>query len=119
MKLFPVLVSIISLSIGISCTKDVGQNPDLLPRPLEGCDTVTFTKHILPISTNSCVTCHSPGAQSPDLSNYALIKAQADAGRIKARVIDQMPSVMPQGGPLPNAELDLIKCWLNAGAPNN
>ncbi len=103
----------------ISCTKDVGPNPDLIKKVDSSCDTITFTKHISSIFTNKCVVCHQPGATSPDLSTYSLIKTQVDGGRIKARVFDQIPSVMPQGGALPQNELDLIKCWLDAGAPNN
>lgn len=103
-----------------SCTKDIGPNPDLIPKAPGACDTVTFAKHIMPVFTNSCVSCHSPaGGTNPDLSDYTLIKTQVDGGRIKARVFDQLPSPMPQSGPLAQTELDIIKCWLDAGAPNN
>ncbi|MES2565450.1 MAG: hypothetical protein V4565_01205 [Bacteroidota bacterium] len=119
MKLFSLLTVSSFLIFFFSCTKDVGPNPDLIPKPAEGCDTITFTKHIMPIFTNSCVTCHSPGAQSPELSDYTQIKAQVDGGRIKARVIDQVPSPMPLGNPLPQNEINMLKCWLESGAPNN
>jgi predicted CXXCH cytochrome family protein len=109
-----------SLIVFSSCTKDVGPNPDLILKTASACDSVTFAKHIMPIFTNSCVNCHSPsGGTNPDLTTYDLIKTQVDAGLIKARVIDQLPTPMPQGGPLPQTELDLVKCWLEAGAPNN
>lgn len=119
MKIIPTIVSVLLLFIGISCTKDIGPNPDLIVKTTSACDTITFTKHIAPIFSAKCTVCHQAGGQSPDLSNYSLIKTQVDGGRIKARVIDQNPSVMPQGGSLPQNELDLIKCWLDAGAPNN
>lgn len=118
MKLFLILVSIFCISF-VSCTKDIGPNPDLVVKTTNACDTVTFTKHIAPIFTSKCTGCHQAGGTSPDLTNYTLIKTQVDGGRIKARVIDQTPTVMPQGGALPQNELDLIKCWLDAGAPNN
>lgn len=119
MKLFLLSAIAISSMVFTACTKDIGPNPDLIPKTPGACDSITFTKHIMPIFTNSCVTCHFAGAQSPELSDYSMIKAQVDGGRIKARVIDQLPSSMPQGGPLPQEELNLIKCWLDAGAPNN
>lgn len=117
MKLFLFLVSIFSIGF-VSCTKDIGPNPDLVVKTTSACDTVTFTKHILPIFNSECVTCHSAGGQNPELSNYTLIKTQVDGGRIKARVIDG-PSFMPASGRLPDNQINLIKCWLDAGAPNN
>lgn len=115
--------SILSLTVGVititSCTKDVGPNPDLVPKETNPCDSITFTTQIKPIIDNQCVNCHSAGGQSPDLSTYSLLKAQVDGGRIKARVIDQNPSPMPPAGNLSSEELNSIKCWLDAGAPNN
>lgn len=120
MKLINIFTFITCTIFISSCTKDVGLNPDLIIKEIGACDTVTFTKHIKPIIDNNCTSCHSPlGGQSPDLTTYDLLKSQVDAGRIKARVIDQNPSVMPQGGALPANEINLIKCWLDAGAPNN
>ena len=119
MKLFYTSVISISLVVTSSCTKDIGPNPDLQPKPLGACDTITFAKHIAPIFTNQCATCHFTGGQYPELVDYTTIKTQVDGGRIQARVIDQLPSPMPQGGSLTQTELDLIKCWLNSGAPNN
>lgn len=122
MKLFVILTSMSSLIIGVSCTKDVGPNPDLLPKPLAGCDTVKYSAHIAPLFTNYCVSCHSPsGGQSPDLTDYTSLKSQVDGGRIKARLIDQLPSPMPPpGNPAPtDSEIEMIKCWMENGAPNN
>ncbi|MCD6019547.1 MAG: cytochrome c [Bacteroidetes bacterium] len=122
MKLFPILTSLLSLMIVASCTKDVGPNPDLLPKPLGGCDTVKYSTHIAPLFTNYCAPCHSPsGGQSPDLTDYATLKSQVDGGRIKARLIDQLPSPMPPPGSISptDSEVDLIRCWMENGAPNN
>lgn len=117
MKLFITISSIICVGL-VSCTKDIGPNPDLVLKT--GCDTVTFTKHILPIFNSECNSCHSPsGLQNPYLTDYSLIKAQVDAGRIKARMIDGSPSFMPTAGRLPDNQINLIQCWLDAGAPNN
>lgn len=117
MKLFLTVSSIICVGF-MSCTKDIGPNPDLVVKT--GCDTVTFTKHILPIFNSECTSCHSTsGGQSPDLSDYNLIKTQVDGGRIKARMIDGSPSFMPTAGRLPDNQINLIQCWLDAGAPNN
>lgn len=119
MKILSILVIAVNLIALVSCTKDIGANPDFIPKPSGACDSVTFTKHIAPIFTNQCAICHFTGGQSPELIDYTTIKTQADGGRIKARVLDQLPSPMPQGGSLTQPELALVKCWLDAGAPNN
>ena len=105
----------------MSCTKDIGPNPDLIPKQSNICDSVTFTKTIKPIFDSKCISCHFAGGSGPgDFTTYAGIKLKVDAGLIKGRLIDVTGAIMPQGGPaLPSNQLDLIKCWLDAGAPNN
>lgn len=91
--------------------------------PFSACNTqnVTWSADIQPIIQLRCATpsCHVVGGQTPDLSTYAGVKAQADAGRIKARVIDRTPSSMPPSGALPACDQQLIDAWLAAGAPQN
>ena len=91
--------------------------------PFSFCDTqgVSWAQDIQPLIQLRCATpgCHVPGAQSPDLTTYAAVKAQADAGRIQARVIDRVPSSMPPTGPLPSCDQLKIKRWLEEGSPDN
>jgi hypothetical protein len=87
------------------------------------CDTqaVTWSGTIQPLMQTRCALpgCHVPGAQSPDLSNYTSVKAQADAGRIRARAIDGTPSIMPPSGRMPSCDQAKLDAWLQLGAPNN
>lgn len=118
MKLYSALTILTSLIIGTSCTKDIGPNPDLLPKPIGACDTIKFSVHIQPIITNSCVSCHFPGGSgNGDFTSFTDIKAKADNGSLMNRVITLHN--MPQSGPLSNEEITLVQCWLNNGAPNN
>ncbi len=91
--------------------------------PFAFCDTtnVTWSADIQPLAQTKCAIsgCHAPGGQPPDLSTYDGFKAQADGGRIMARVIDKTPSVMPSTGPLPACDQLKIKQWLEDGAPQN
>lgn len=91
--------------------------------PFAFCDTqnVSWSQDIRPIIQARCAIpgCHVTGAQAPDLTTYAAVKQQADAGRIKARVVDRTPSVMPPGGALPGCDLQQVTAWLAAGAPEN
>lgn len=120
MKLLYFTTIAISLSVLASCTKDIGPNPDLQPQPVGACDTVTFTKHIKPIIIANCAKsgCHEVGSLSGDFSTYPGLKGKVDNGTFNNRAL--VVRDMPQGGPpLSQEKIDLIKCWLAAGAPNN
>lgn len=98
------------------CVKDVGKLP---AAAATGCDTVTYTKHIKPIIDASCISCHGnplSGGATVFLTNYAQVKAAGDNGTFKSTVFDAKPDLMPYGGsPLPQAQKDLISCWLSNG----
>jgi hypothetical protein len=120
MKFFYFLFFIIGTLL-LACTKDIGPNPELVVKDTNMCDSVTFTNDIKPIFDGKCVSCHVTGTGSGapwDFTTYAGIKPRVDDGTIRSRVL--ILHDMPQGGPvLPQSELDLITCWLDAGAPNN
>jgi hypothetical protein len=99
----------------LGCVKDEGKLP-VQVITVSACDTVTYNKHIKPIIDANCLICHGttlpPGA--PLLTNYAEVQVNGD--KIKNTVFDSKPELMPQGGPpLPQAQKDLIMCWLNNG----
>lgn len=64
----------------------------------------------------NCVSCHN-ASQSEGGMNWTVdCNIVANSARIKARAVDQNPSVMPPTGPLPASEKDKITAWINAGA---
>lgn len=93
-----------------------------------GCSTTTSvtlltgTKlegNIMPIISANCATsssCHASGASGsrPDFSSKANIIGNAN--RIKART---GAGTMPPSGTLPQAQIDLIACWVDDGAADN
>lgn len=84
------------------------------------CSTVSakFTSDVMPIINLSCATpsCHnSAGAGGVILQNYDQVKAKID--RINQRVL--ISKTMPPSGALTPAEINILQCWINAGAPNN
>lgn len=105
-----------------SCDNKIGLPPVTVPAPVTpgACDTVTYTKQIQTLLNNNCVSCHNSSfsSGSVDLSTYTLAKAKALDGRIKVRAIDNsdVKGPMPQGGLMPQADLDLLQCWINNGA---
>lgn len=124
MKYSRVFTSLVVILFIYSCTKDVGQNITLAPtkQPVSAnsCDTVKFSAHILPIINSNCLSCHSgSGPGNGNFTSYSGIKQKVDNGSFKARVVDLLPSPMPQGGALPTQQIAIIKCWLDNGAPNN
>ena len=125
MKFFTILTLVIGLVTFASCTKDIGPNPDLVVVEANACDTVTFTKHIKPIIVANCAIsgCHVSGFFMGDFATdtYAGINAKIPSGKFRGRVVDlTITPTMPYGmPPLAPAQIDLIKCWLEAGAPNN
>jgi hypothetical protein len=64
---------------------------------------------------NNCGPCHlngnSSGSKNFDTDN----SITASWNRIKARVVDNLPSVMPQSGPLTAPDKQKIIDWVNAG----
>lgn len=88
---------------------------------LYGSDTtaVSYSAAIRPMIEVNCATsgCHVANAQSPDLSSYPALVANKD--RVKARAVDGSPSFMPVAGPMSQANRDMLKRWIEAGALNN
>jgi hypothetical protein len=117
----PILLALIALVL--IATNGCYYDKEELLYPSNFCDTsiVTWSGTIQPLITTRCATpsCHVSGAQLPDLSTYAGVRAQADNGRIRARAIIGSPSIMPASGKLPACEIQKLDIWLQAGAPNN
>jgi hypothetical protein len=124
-------ISVLAFIAG--CDKKIGKLPEQSttpppPPPVGFCDTVTYNKHIKKIINTSCAipTCHVPGGNgNGDFTSYAGVSSKVSSGIFKQRVMDPPPgdpNLMPplsNGGKLPQAQLDLIQCWIDKGAPND
>lgn len=77
--------------------------------------TVSWQADVLPIIQQSCAIsgCHN-GISRTDLRRYEL--AKANASDIKAFTQDRS---MPFEGTITQQQIDLIGCWVDAGAPQN
>jgi len=100
----------------LSCTSDKGEVPV--------CDNVnsSYSQRVAPIIAAKCAItgCHTGGAlYAGDLDTYEQVKAKVDNGSFKLRVIDL--KVMPPASstPLTADEYKILKCWCEAGAPDN
>ena len=89
--------------------------------PPADCATVpaSFNAQILPLVLSRCSisNCHDAATAMGGLAfrNYNDISAAKI--RIHTQVVVQ--KTMPADGPLSDAEINMIRCWLDSGAPNN
>lgn len=123
------IIFILSFSLFISsCTNHVEEEETIIienenptdpvdpndPDPEPDPNPVTsFSTDVKPIIDNNCVSCHG-GSRFPDVRTYENIKANAT--RIKNEIVNRR---MPQGGSLTNAEIEIIRSWVDGGALNN
>jgi len=86
---------------------------------------VTFTKHIAPLMFDRCGTCHRPGGAAPfSLLSYGEVRQRATliAQVTKSRFMppwkaDRENGVFVGQRHLSDAEIDLIRRWVDAGGP--
>ncbi|WP_276497077.1 hypothetical protein [Pontibacter litorisediminis] len=112
------------LAVAVACTDDNAE--DLMPQPdPQQCDTsaVTFSGAVAPILAANCYGCHAASIAEGGvvLDNYALVKEEAAHGHLLG-VITHAPGFppMPQGAPkLSDCDINKIRKWVEAGAPNN
>lgn len=93
--------------------------------PDDSCNTenVTYTSDVLPVLQTNCYSCHKREFASGGviLEGYDQVKIYATNGRLFG-AISHSPgfSPMPKGGTkLPACDIEKIKVWIDAGAPEN
>ncbi len=116
MKKILILVSIINITLA-SCAWD--NEEDLYGKidcPPGG---VSFSKTIQPLINTNCAVsgCHVGGQQFPPLQTYDQIYEVRN--RVKAQTSDGVMPPESSGNSLTPNEIDLIACWVDAGAPEN
>jgi mono/diheme cytochrome c family protein len=86
-------------------------------------ENVTYAGSIKGLVTNKCVGCHSGNTPSGGLNftTHAGLQLPALDGRLYGAITHAAGyTPMPQGGnKLSQCEIDMIKIWIDAGAPNN
>jgi uncharacterized membrane protein len=110
MKVLSIIV--VALAIFCSCKKDKA-TPLVVEQE---CGTVSFTQQIQPLIMEKCSACHSQNYLCGALDDYTSVKTKADEGKLTDRIEKKE---MPPANPLSEHEIQLIKCWVNAGAQNN
>lgn len=92
---------------------------------------VTFKDHVLPILRKHCLNCHNPDKSSSDLNlaTHAAVMAGGASGEavkpgspdgsllFKVTAHQAEPHMPPKGPKVPDAELAVLKKWIEIGAP--
>ncbi len=96
-------------------------------------DKVTYDDHLAPIFKQRCGTCHNPTARKADLdvttylglmqggaSGSSIEAGDASASYMFSLVAHEAEPYMPQNADkLPDAEIDLLRRWIDGGALEN
>lgn len=117
------LLLLVSLVVGVSaCYYD--KEEELYP-PVTQCDTtnVGYQATIVPLMKANCNACHNSAAPSAGIAtdNYQGVKTIALNGKLYGSIAHLSGySPMPKGGnKLSECNIQKVKAWINAGAPEN
>ncbi len=122
-KIFFYLCGLLIILI-IGCTYN--KEEELYPNTAANCDTsnISISATINPILQKyDCSFCHSNNTLSGNISlaNFTAVKLQVNNGRLFGAINHQPGfSQMPQGANKMNqCDINKVKAWIDAGAPNN
>lgn len=108
-----------------SPTPSKSPSPSPTPTPTPTPKVVSFSSDVVPILTQHCAQCHKAGGigsgavtmfSETGSPQYTAIKAEI-ASMIQAIEAGQMPLGEP--GSVPDAQVNTLDAWRDAGAPNN
>lgn len=72
----------------------------------------TYQADIEPIVKSNCISCHFGANQYPNLETYQGVRNACTNDNLICRIeSESCGERMPQGGKLPQTEIDLIKLW--------
>lgn len=84
---------------------------------------ITYTKNVKSIIDGNCISCHQTGkvAAFRPLTTYAQVKEAVQSAGLLNRIQLQNgeQGIMPQGGRMSQANIDIIKKWNTDGLKEN
>lgn len=113
----------ILLTVNLACAKS--NETDLRMQTGGVCNTanVSYSANISPILQDNCNFCHNTSSPlvGVNTDNYSSIKILADKGSLLGTITHATGFVpMPLGrSKLSNCDINKIRAWIAAGAPNN
>ena len=114
MKLRPLKISLLFFGmVCASCSYESEEVPD----SIVNCEEITFSGNVeMIISTNCAIPgCHVPGTLRVSWQKFSNVQAFAEEIKSRTGTLD-----MPRGGgSLTPEEIDILACWVDAGAQDN
>jgi len=93
------------------------------PNPPDPTTAITYTKNVKSIIDANCIGCHQSGRSAAfrPLTTYAQVKAAVESAGLLTRIQLQNgeQGIMPQGGRMSQANIDLIVKWNTDGLKEN
>jgi hypothetical protein len=111
------ILTIVAIIAAVSgCTNEKGEipKPDLSQ---DECAGVSYRNDIVPFIAVNCAGCHSHAFTGYDLTSYSGVKAKADNGSFRNRVL--IVKDMPGYCVISESDRKKIDCWLSNGAQDN
>lgn len=123
MKKIKLICAALVLAFAVLSCSSGGDDSDPVVTPPPGGGGVTnptYAANIKSIIDGNCVSCHRPGGENSGvpLQTYDQVKAKASLIQIRIAKPAGDPQVMPKGGKLSQANIDLINKWIANGMPN-
>ncbi|TVR79907.1 MAG: hypothetical protein EA412_05590 [Chitinophagaceae bacterium] len=105
-----------------ACTKDKAESPFDVELCID--NFYSFVIDVQPIVNNSCAYpgCHGMLSPYGDFTTYEGIKESLENGSFQQRVFEVQnmpPGNVPESRRLQTFELEILKCWVNDGYPQN
>jgi hypothetical protein len=117
MKFNVLFITLGCLVLIYACTKENNETKFKM-KTVGPCDSVSFSKHVMPIIDLNCTApgCHGDASLFGDFTSYD--KMVPYIPQFRQHLITNPD--MPKGNaPLPQDQLKIIACWLDTGAKNN
>jgi len=106
------IISFVGSTVVTSCDSTTYQDIEA------GVTNPTYSKNIQSVMSARCTTCHYDGKEFPNLTTYEeVVDATAD-GELLCRINGSCGAVMPEGGKLPQATINMIQLWADNEFPN-
>lgn len=79
----------------------------------------TYDNGISAIINSKCTNslCHGPGAAQAEFTTYAGMSLSISNGNFNKKVLEDQS--MPKNDFLSQSQIDLVKCWVDNGYPEN
>lgn len=99
--------------------KDASGCTNVVEAKVELVQDVSLASDIVPLMQSNCAVsgCHVSGAQNPNFSDKANILQ--NASQILSRTSNRSMPPSSSGKSLTDAQIELIRCWVDAGAKDN